>query len=121
MQTLSLQPDLPVGTIVPWSGSIGSIPAAWSLCDGTNGTPDLRDRFMVGAGDTYTPGDTGGSSTHDHPFTANPHGHTLVAGTDISGLAGRSSSTLLENPSGTTDGPSNGPPHYALAFIQLTG
>jgi prepilin-type N-terminal cleavage/methylation domain-containing protein len=40
---------LPQGTIVIWSGSIASIPSGWVLCDGTNGTPDLRDKFIVGA------------------------------------------------------------------------
>ena len=40
----------PIGGIILWSGSTGSIPSGWSLCDGTNGTPDLRERFVVGAG-----------------------------------------------------------------------
>ena len=40
---------VPPGTIVMWSGSIASIPAGWQLCDGTNGAPDLRDQFVVGA------------------------------------------------------------------------
>lgn len=40
---------LPQGTIVMWSGSIASIPLGWLLCDGTNGTPDLRDKFIIGA------------------------------------------------------------------------
>lgn len=39
----------PVGGIVMWSGSVASIPAGWALCDGLNGTPDLRDRFIIGA------------------------------------------------------------------------
>ena len=48
------------GMIMLWSGSIGSIPSGWYLCDGTNGTPDLRDRFVVGSGNTYAVGNTGG-------------------------------------------------------------
>jgi hypothetical protein len=40
---------VPAGLIAMWHGSISSIPAGWSLCDGSNGTPDLRDRFIVGA------------------------------------------------------------------------
>jgi hypothetical protein len=46
-----------------WSGSIASIPAGWALCNGSNGTPDLRDRFVVGAGNTLAVGATGGSTT----------------------------------------------------------
>jgi len=41
---------IPVGGIIMWSGAIGSIPSGWALCNGTNGTPDLRERFVVGAG-----------------------------------------------------------------------
>ena len=40
--------NLPAGTIVMWSGLVGSIPTGWTLCDGTLGTPDLRDRFVRG-------------------------------------------------------------------------
>jgi microcystin-dependent protein len=52
----------PAGVIVLWSGSIGSIPAGWVLCNGSNGTPDLRNRFVVGAGSTYAVDATGGSA-----------------------------------------------------------
>ena len=52
------------GIITMWSGSIGAIPSGWFLCDGTNGTPDLRDRFIVGAGSgTYPVAATGGAAT----------------------------------------------------------
>ena len=44
------------GMIMLWSGSIGSIPAGWYLCDGTNGTPNLKDSFIVGAGNIYPVG-----------------------------------------------------------------
>jgi hypothetical protein len=53
---------LPSGAILLWSGSIGSIPAGYYLCNGSNGTPDLRDRFVVGAGSTYAVDATGGSA-----------------------------------------------------------
>ncbi len=43
--------------IMLWSGAIVDIPAGWALCDGNNGTPDLRDKFIVGAGATFNPGD----------------------------------------------------------------
>ena len=51
---------LPPGVIVMWSGSLVSIPDGWALCDGTNGMPDLRDQFVVGAGNSYSVGDIGG-------------------------------------------------------------
>ncbi len=74
-----------VGMIMLWSGSIGTIPDGWALCDGTGGTPDLRNRFIVGAGDTYAVAATGGALTdsittsaggaHDHGAATG--GHTL--------------------------------------------
>jgi hypothetical protein len=62
---------IPAGGIFLWSGSIGSIPAGYVLCNGSNGTPDLRDRFVVGAGSTYSVDGTGGSAnaivvSHNH-------------------------------------------------------
>jgi microcystin-dependent protein len=72
---------VPSGVILMWSGSIATIPTGWLLCDGTNGTPNLRDRFIVGAGTTYTVGETGGAThvalaqnelpAHTHTFSGN--------------------------------------------------
>ena len=77
------------GMIMLWSGSEASIPAGWLLCDGTSSTPDLRNKFVVGAsagtGDTTYPGlsvgATGGSATavvveHSHTATVTDPGHT---------------------------------------------
>ena len=66
---------IPTGAILLWSGSIGSIPAGYVLCNGNNGTPDLRDRFIVGAGSTYAVNATGGSAdsivvSHNHTATS---------------------------------------------------
>jgi hypothetical protein len=69
---------LPNGTIILWSGSVASIPAGWRLCDGGAGTPDLRDRFVIGAASSYLPGASGGTSTHNH--NAATGGHTLTIG-----------------------------------------
>jgi microcystin-dependent protein len=66
-----------------WSGALASIPDGWALCDGTNSTPDLTDRFIVATGTTYTAiGATGGQDSftiaetnipeHDHDFSAAP-------------------------------------------------
>lgn len=62
------------GMILLWSGSVGTIPTGWVICDGTNSTPDLRNNFVVGAGDTYSVDDTGGSAdatlvSHSHTFS----------------------------------------------------
>ena len=51
---------VPAGAIIMWSGSIGSIPAGYVICNGSNGTPDLRDSFIVGSGNNYGVGSTGG-------------------------------------------------------------
>ncbi len=51
---------IPKGLISMWSGSIEAIPTGWALCNGENGTPDLQDRFIVGAGNDYAVGSTGG-------------------------------------------------------------
>jgi microcystin-dependent protein len=53
----------PVGTIIMWYGALGGIPAGFQACDGTNGTPDLRDRFVVGAGTSYAVGASGGANS----------------------------------------------------------
>ncbi len=55
-------PFVPSGVIVMWSGTIATVPSGWYLCDGQNGTPNLLDRFIVGAGNVYNMNDTGGSS-----------------------------------------------------------
>lgn len=54
---------IPVGGIIMWSGVVSTIPSGWALCNGSNGTPDLRNKFIIGAGDTYAPAATGGAST----------------------------------------------------------
>lgn len=54
--------SLPVGGITMFSGDVSTLPSNWKLCDGTAGTPDLRGRFIVGAGDSYSQGDTGGAN-----------------------------------------------------------
>jgi microcystin-dependent protein len=75
---------VPTGAIMLWSGRTGkkNVPPGWALCDGSQGTPDLRDRFIVGSGGRYTPGEQGGRNEvrleqehlpiHSHSFTTEP-------------------------------------------------
>lgn len=87
----STSSSVPQGSIIPWFGSPGNIPNGFALCDGKNGTPDLRNRFIVGAGDTYKLSDIGGedavtlepsqTSSHYHTFgyhNANNNGYFIT-------------------------------------------
>lgn len=66
---------LPAGIIVMWGGLLSAIPSGWLLCDGQNGTPDLRSKFVKGAAAAADPGATGGNATHSHANHAS-HTHT---------------------------------------------
>jgi len=67
-----IQGQIPSGGIIMWAGTIAAVPAGWKLCDGNNGTPNLTDRFVIGAGAAYAVGVTGGKfaitevPAHDH-------------------------------------------------------
>lgn len=143
--TNSLLNLVPSGVIVMWSGSIASIPTGWLLCNGGNGTPDLRNRFIVGAGSTYTPGNTGGSADavvvshthtassvvsdpgHTHTYTAPANATSDATGfdTEIATTTGASTGTSTTgigvsttvNSSGVSGTNANLPPYYALAYI----
>ena len=106
----------PVGGIIMWSGALAAIPAGWGLCDGTAGKPDLRDRFIMGAGGVAAVGVTGGfrnsslvehghsvignfttgteSALHTHAATVNDpgHAHTFASGGVNSGTGGKANS-----------------------------
>lgn len=104
-----LNSAVPTGFIGMWSGSLATIPAGWGLCDGTSGRPDLRNRFIVGAGSGYAIGVTGGADVvtltesnlpaHTHTVSASgtvgntdlTHSHTF---TGSSGTAGAHSHTF---------------------------
>lgn len=75
---------IPVGLICLWSGAVADVPSGWALCDGTQGTPDLRDKFIIGAGATYDPKDTGGEASHDHAASSadDTHNHSASAADD---------------------------------------
>ncbi len=93
-----LSSPVPTGGIIMWSGAVA--PSGWALCDGTNGTPDLRNRFIVGAGTSFTLGSSGGSAT-----TSAGGGHTHTEGAagshNHSGLSGDTALTVNQIPSHT--------------------
>ena len=77
-----------------WSGTSTEIPTGWLLCDGQNNTPDLRDRFIVGAGNSYSVGNTGGEATHTLTVAEMPsHSH----GINLSDLQASSSGSHTHN------------------------
>ena len=88
---ISTNGNVPIGGIIIWSGAANAIPTYWSLCNGSNGTPNLTDKFVIGAGNTYGVGNTGGSAnaivvahnhnsdaggTHSHGVTDSGHTHS---------------------------------------------
>lgn len=112
----SVGTTIPSGMISLWYGSIGSIPSGWYLCDGTNGTPDLRDKFVIAAGSTYSVGATGGANTatltqnelpahtHTATFTGNAlptHTHTYLRPSTTLPQSGSSTNVFV--PSNITD------------------
>ena len=81
---LTLQNLMPIGSIIMWYGTAITVPAGWHICDGTNGTPDLRGQFVMGAGSVAMPNTTGGANSittttelagdHTHTGTTNGGG-----------------------------------------------
>jgi len=64
---------VPKGAIVMWSGTLANIPTGWALCNGSNGTPNLLDRFVLGVSGGENPGATGGANSHTHSTPAHQH------------------------------------------------
>jgi hypothetical protein len=138
---------VPSGVITLWYGSLGSIPDGWFLCDGNNSTPDLRDRFVVGAGTTYSVDATGGSAnaivvSHSHTATSSvtDTGHSHVSDSNGAPNGGGGGAALTygqgNHPgqptlsaftgisvatsvasAGASGTDANLPPYYALAYI----
>ena len=80
---------VPSGAIMMWSGATSNIPSGFVLCDGTNSTPDLRDRFVVGAGSSYAVGATGGNSSTTLSSANLPaHSHSFSGSTSTASLTG---------------------------------
>lgn len=139
---------IPIGGIIMWSGTIANIPTGWALCDGTNSTPNLTDKFIVGAGSGYAVANTGGSANaivvshthtaststagaHTHDVTVPASGQFDVQGNDLdvptanngtytTSSAGSHSHTVTVDSTGSSGINANLPPYYALAFIMRT-
>jgi len=130
----------PSGGIIMWSGSIGSIPSGWFLCDGSNGTPNLVNRFVVAAGSAYAVGNVGGNTdatlpVHTHSLSVTDPGHAHGADQPFAGSTAangggsfgqgnfRNTATAVTGisvsiaASGGSPVGANMPPYYALAFI----
>jgi hypothetical protein len=133
----------PSGGIIIWSGSSATIPTGWLLCNGSSSTPDLRNRFIIGAGSTYAVAATGGSAdaivvSHTHTATSTVtdpgHNHTVGAssgppynagGNAVFGPTTNTTSTATTGITVATTNASTGasgtnanlPPYYALCYI----
>ncbi len=141
--TIAAAAAFPAGGIIMWSGAVSAIPLGWLLCDGTSSTPNLKNRFVIGAGDTYAVDATGGSAdavvvshTHTATSTVSDPGHLHSSANEAPGNAaadGAGYKKALNGSTGTattgitvaTTNASTGvsgtnanlPPYYALAYI----
>lgn len=123
----------PVGTIVIWSGSEDNVPEGWALCDGQNGRPDLRGKFVLGSSDSHEIGETGGEETHvltvdempEHRHTTELYSSNYVkfdrnvngdfvttASSSVSGFSNRPTTYV-----GGSQPHNNMPPYYTLCYI----
>jgi len=137
----------PKGIVVIWSGALANIPSGWALCDGTNGTPDLRGRFVMGVNPsdkkndlTARPmGTTGGTETVKLEIKNMPsHNHDIIGKGDDGGYcksgqcsfwptdrwtndavvkASTSGGKLVVENTGNDEPHDNIPPYFALAYI----
>ncbi len=125
----------PIGGIIMWSGAQSAIPTGWQLCDGSNGTPDLRNKFVIGAGGKYSVSETGGEEnvtlklenipSHNHMYKYSGAGLAGIGTSDNTFYkVGSSGSNVAyteyaggKNGNGATVAHNNMPPFYALCYI----
>jgi hypothetical protein len=135
---------IPVGGIILWSGAASAVPAYWALCDGNNGTPDLRGRFVMGAsatsGNVGTRGGSADAVVVSHTHTANVtdpgHAHAYLGGQLINNgyypgnniyangslltSAANTGISVTNASTGVSGTGANLPPYYALCYIMRT-
>ena len=114
-----------------WSGASDAIPTGYVLCDGNNSTPDLRNRFVVGATDTYSVGATGGATSANAVLGSvvintgtedNPQ-QVQDASSSYNGINNKNSRDRHQHGVDLNHTHSNIPtipPYYVLAFIMKT-
>lgn len=122
---------IPSGGIIAYSGEAETIPEGWAVCDGENGTPDLRGRFILGVSETHPMGETGGEEEvtltveqmpkHTHVYRLAKGGKSIVSSSvgNNTGYPYLSNANDLENvgEKGSNQPHPNMPPYYALIYI----
>lgn len=123
--------SFPSGGIIIWSGSSDNVPDGWALCNGENGTPDLRGRFVLGESEKHSIGETGGSEEvtltieqmpkHNHVFNDYQYSGTnsfqyYKDNNNITTI-GPTPKQLTTNVTGSSEPHPNMPPYYVLAYI----
>lgn len=119
---------IPSGAIIAWSGAESKIPIGWALCNGANGTPDLRGRFLLGASVSHATGSKGGEETHTLTVGEMPaHAHDGTKSTEKTAYYGSNSFaevvTSISNTSSATSktggdqAHNNMPPYYTICWI----
>lgn len=122
---------VPIGSIIMWYGGVEAIPAGWSLCDGQKGTPDLRNRFVVGVGNEYNLNATGGLDkvtltlseipSHTHNITTRTNSYSIWdPGGKKNDKLWNFSSSKNTSAAGGGQPHENRPPFMALCYIMRT-
>ncbi|HOW96894.1 MAG TPA: tail fiber protein [Kiritimatiellia bacterium] len=122
---------IPIGGIIAWSGAVTNVPDSWALCDGGTYsgqvTPDLRNRFILGAGGVYARGDAGGTNqvtltideipSHSHGGIRDKGENSAYHATETGGYFWKHDNWKNTDNTGGGHPHENMPPYYALCYI----